>query len=83
VEFFLPLSLQSVLFPSAARILGRWKHGCVVKEYRQAKHEHSRRCETRIKLELIKLNEEDHWEGPGVDERIILKFLRKISKFVH
>ena len=31
VEFFLPLSLQSVLFPSAATILERWKYGHAVK----------------------------------------------------
>ena len=35
------------------------------------------RFETSIKFDLIKLNEEYHWEDPGVDERIILKFLRK------
>jgi len=32
---------------------------------------------------MTKLNEEDHWEDPGVDEKIILKFLRKMCKYIH
>jgi len=30
VEFLLPLSSPSVLFPSAATVLGRWQYGCGV-----------------------------------------------------